>query len=61
MVTAVQETQTSVHLQVVVHAPIERAFQTFTNEFDRFKPREHNFARRGHRQNGVRAAGRAAM
>ena len=42
MIKAVQETETSVQLQVVVHAPIERAFQTFTNEFDRIKPREHN-------------------
>jgi uncharacterized protein YndB with AHSA1/START domain len=42
MIKAVQETETSVHLQVVVHAPIERAFRTFTNEFDRIKPREHN-------------------
>jgi len=42
MVKAVPETEASVHLQVVVRAPIERAFQTFTNEFDRIKPREHN-------------------
>jgi uncharacterized protein YndB with AHSA1/START domain len=42
MVKAVQETDTSVHLEVVVDAPIERAFRVFTNEFDRIKPREHN-------------------
>ena len=42
MVRAVQETETTVHLQVVVHVPIERAFRTYTNEFDRIKPREHN-------------------
>lgn len=42
MVKAVQETEASVRLHVVVHAPIERAFRTFTNEFDRIKPREHN-------------------
>ena len=42
MVKAAQETEASVHLQVIVHAPIERAFRTFTNEFDRIKPREHN-------------------
>ena len=42
MIKAAQETETSVHLQVVVQAPIERAFRTFTNEFDRIKPREHN-------------------
>ena len=42
MVKAIQETESSVHVQVVVHAPIARAFRTFTNEFDRIKPREHN-------------------
>jgi uncharacterized protein YndB with AHSA1/START domain len=42
MVKAVRETEASVQLHVVVHAPIERAFRTFTNEFDRIKPREHN-------------------
>ena len=34
--------QTSVRHDVVVAAPIERAFRTFTEEFDRIKPREHN-------------------
>jgi uncharacterized protein YndB with AHSA1/START domain len=43
MIKAVQET--SVHLQIVVDAPIERAFQVFTEEFDRIKPREHNLLR----------------
>ncbi|HWK11663.1 MAG TPA: SRPBCC family protein [Vicinamibacterales bacterium] len=33
---------TSVHAEVVVDAPIERAFRVFTEEFDRIKPREHN-------------------
>jgi uncharacterized protein YndB with AHSA1/START domain len=33
---------TSVHAQVVVDAPIDRAFRVFTEEFDRIKPREHN-------------------
>ena len=33
---------TSVHAQVVVDAPIERAFRVFTEDFDRIKPREHN-------------------
>jgi uncharacterized protein YndB with AHSA1/START domain len=42
MVKAVQETEARVQLHVVVDAPIERAFRTFTNEFDRIKPREHN-------------------
>src|SRR5215831_6674333 len=34
--------QTSVRHDVVVAAPIERAFRTFTEDFDRIKPREHN-------------------
>ena len=33
---------TSVRHQVVVEAPIERAFSVFTEEFGSFKPREHN-------------------
>ncbi len=33
---------TSVNLQIVVEAPIERAFRVFTERFDAFKPREHN-------------------
>jgi len=33
---------TSVRHDVVVEAPIERAFSVFTEEFDRIKPREHN-------------------
>src|SRR3989337_2883288 len=37
--------EASVHLQIVVDAPIERAFQVFTEEFDRIKPREHNLLR----------------
>jgi uncharacterized protein YndB with AHSA1/START domain len=32
----------SVRAQIVVDAPIERAFSVFTEEFDRIKPREHN-------------------
>jgi len=31
----------SVRTQIVVDAPIERAFRAFTEEFDRIKPREH--------------------
>jgi uncharacterized protein YndB with AHSA1/START domain len=31
-----------VRTQVVVDAPIERAFSVFTEQFDRIKPREHN-------------------
>lgn len=33
---------TSVRSEVVVEAPIERAFEVFTTKFDRIKPREHN-------------------
>ena len=33
---------TSIRHQVVVEAPIERAFAVFTEGFGRFKPREHN-------------------
>jgi uncharacterized protein YndB with AHSA1/START domain len=32
----------SVRNEIVVEAPIERAFQVFVEEFDRIKPREHN-------------------
>jgi uncharacterized protein YndB with AHSA1/START domain len=37
-----QAQATSVHAQIVVEAPIERAFRVFTEDFDRVKPREHN-------------------
>jgi uncharacterized protein YndB with AHSA1/START domain len=33
---------TSVRHEVVVEAPIERAFSVFTKDFGSFKPREHN-------------------
>ena len=33
---------TSIRHDVVVEAPIERAFSVFTEGFGRFKPREHN-------------------
>jgi uncharacterized protein YndB with AHSA1/START domain len=33
---------TAVRHQVVVEAPIERAFSVFTKDFGSFKPREHN-------------------
>ena len=33
---------TSVRHEVVVNAPIERAFSVFTEHFGSFKPREHN-------------------
>lgn len=37
-----QVAETFVRLQIVVEAPIERAFRVFTEEFGSFKPREHN-------------------
>ena len=33
---------TSIRHQVTVDAPIERAFAVFTQDFGRFKPRDHN-------------------
>jgi uncharacterized protein YndB with AHSA1/START domain len=40
MTTQTQEA--AVRTQVVVEAPLERAFRVFTEQFDRIKPREHN-------------------
>ena len=37
-----QAHEASVQKQIVVEAPIERAFSVFTDEFDSIKPREHN-------------------
>jgi uncharacterized protein YndB with AHSA1/START domain len=37
-----QAAETSVHTSIVVEAPIERAFRVFTEDFDSFKPRDHN-------------------
>ena len=37
-----QAKDTSVRVQIVVDAPLERAFAVFTEDFDRIKPREHN-------------------
>jgi uncharacterized protein YndB with AHSA1/START domain len=37
-----QAEPTAIHTQIVVQAPIERAFRVFTEDFDRIKPREHN-------------------
>jgi uncharacterized protein YndB with AHSA1/START domain len=42
MSTHTQAAATSVHLAIVVEAPIERAFRVFTEDFDRIKPHEHN-------------------
>ena len=36
------QTHASVRTQVVVDAPLERAFSVFTEQFDRIKPRDHN-------------------
>lgn len=36
------QTQTAVHLEIVVEAPIERAFTVFTERFGDIKPPEHN-------------------
>ena len=33
---------TTVHRRVIVNAPLERAFEVFTQRFGDFKPREHN-------------------
>ena len=37
-----QAAATSVRTQIVVEAPIERAFAVFTDDFGSFKPPEHN-------------------
>jgi DNA-binding transcriptional ArsR family regulator/uncharacterized protein YndB with AHSA1/START domain len=37
-----QATATTVRSSIVVEASIERAFRVFTEDFGRFKPREHN-------------------
>ncbi|HWG73174.1 MAG TPA: hypothetical protein VG184_03865 [Acidimicrobiales bacterium] len=37
-----QPGQTTVRHSVVVEAPIDKAFQVFTQDFGRFKPPEHN-------------------
>jgi uncharacterized protein YndB with AHSA1/START domain len=39
---SIQTEPTAIHAQIVVEAPIERAFRVFTEDFDRIKPREHN-------------------
>ena len=40
-----QDQQTSTRTHVIVEAPVARAFEIFTREFDRIKPREHNMLR----------------
>jgi uncharacterized protein YndB with AHSA1/START domain len=37
-----QADDTTVRAEVVVNAPVERAFALFTERFDQIKPREHN-------------------
>ena len=37
-----QAQPTSVRTEVIVDAPIDRAFRVFTDRFDAIKPREHN-------------------
>ena len=37
-----QAQATSLRSEIVVDAPVERAFTVFTEQFDRIKPREHN-------------------
>jgi uncharacterized protein YndB with AHSA1/START domain len=37
-----QAHEAAVRKQIVVEAPIERAFSVFTEDFDSIKPREHN-------------------
>ena len=49
-----------VRRQIVVDAPIERAFAVFTERFGDFKPPEHNLLARADRRDRVRAAGRRA-
>jgi uncharacterized protein YndB with AHSA1/START domain len=36
------QAKTAIRTSIVVEAPIERAFKVFTEDFGRFKPREHN-------------------
>jgi uncharacterized protein YndB with AHSA1/START domain len=38
----IQAAAAQVHKQIIVEAPIERAFTVFTAQFGDFKPREHN-------------------
>jgi uncharacterized protein YndB with AHSA1/START domain len=42
MSTHTRATATSVHMAILVEAPIERAFRVFTEDFGAIKPPEHN-------------------
>ena len=37
-----QTDATTIRNEIVVNAPLERAFRVFVDQFDRIKPREHN-------------------
>jgi hypothetical protein len=37
-----QAEETTVRTEVIVNAPVVRAFALFTERFDQIKPREHN-------------------
>jgi uncharacterized protein YndB with AHSA1/START domain len=37
-----QAQDTTVRTDILINAPVERAFMLFTEQFDRIKPREHN-------------------
>jgi len=39
---SIQAAETTVRASIVVEAPLDRAFDVFTNEFGSFKPPEHN-------------------
>jgi uncharacterized protein YndB with AHSA1/START domain len=45
MNTATAAADNVVRCSITVEAPVERAFRVFTEQFDRFKPREHNMMR----------------
>ena len=57
----IQAAETTVRASIVVDAPIDRAFQVFTNEFGSFKPPDHTLLehrhldRHGEGWQGVRA------
>jgi uncharacterized protein YndB with AHSA1/START domain len=39
---SMQAQDTSIRFEIVVNAPIDRAFRVFTEDFGKFKPPEHN-------------------
>jgi hypothetical protein len=55
-----QAADTIVRKEVVVEAPIERAFSVFTDRFGEFKPPEHNMLGAPHRRDDLRAPRRRA-